>query len=101
MPYSCQLQLGTSGIITTPVGAGRTWRAIARAMSHTSRFPMVQMAPRAPPGSFSAGRSTIAENSWRWRGSSGMGDGGDDVVGLHDEAECGADAHQGGIVQRR
>ncbi|MND03277.1 hypothetical protein D3C83_230230 [compost metagenome] len=61
MPYSCQLQFGTSGSKTAPVGAGSTWRAMARAMSQTSRLTMVQMTTRAPPGSFSGGRSTIAE----------------------------------------
>ena len=36
MPYSCQLQFGTSGSSGTPVGAGSTWRAIGLAMSQTS-----------------------------------------------------------------
>ena len=61
MPYSCQLQFGTSGSSTAPVGAGSTWRAMARAMSQTSRLTMVQTTTRAPPGSFSGGRSTMAE----------------------------------------
>ena len=61
MPYSCQLQFGTSGSIGCPVGAGSTCRAIGLPMSHTSRFTMVQNTSRAPPGSFSGGRSTIAE----------------------------------------
>ena len=61
MPYSCQLQLGTSGSSTAPVGAGSTCRAMARAMSHTSRLTMVQTTTRARPGSLSGGRSTMAE----------------------------------------
>ena len=36
MPYSCQLQFGTSGSSTCPVGAGITCRAIGRPMSQTS-----------------------------------------------------------------
>ena len=36
MPYSCQLQCGTSGSSGTPVGAGITWRGIGRPMSQTS-----------------------------------------------------------------
>ena len=47
--------------LLTPVGAGSTCRAIGRAMSHTSRLTMVQITMRAPPGSFSTGRSTMAE----------------------------------------
>ena len=61
MPYSCQDQFGTSGSSGTPVGAGSTCRAIGREMSQTSRLTMVQTTIRAPPGSFSGGRSTMAE----------------------------------------
>src|SRR3989304_1609715 len=68
MPYSCQLQFGTSGRSGTPVGAGSTCRAIGPAMSHTSRLTIVQTTTRAPPGSWSGGRSTIAEYSTRSRG---------------------------------
>src|SRR5580692_3687512 len=71
MPYSCQLQLGTSGSKGTPVGAGSTWRAIGLEMSQTSRLTMVQTIMRAPPGNFSGGRSTMAEYSVRSRGSMG------------------------------
>src|SRR6476646_10826251 len=107
MPYSCQLQLGTSGRSATPVGAGSTWRAIARAMSHTSRFTMVHTAMRPPCGNTSGGRSTIGTNGMRWRGSSGMdagllhGEQVGDLVRLHDEAEGGADAGERRFVQRR
>ena len=61
MPYSCHDQFGTSGSNTCPVGAGNTWRAIGRAMSQTSRLTIGQTTIRASPGSFSGGRSTIAE----------------------------------------
>src|SRR5579864_7778092 len=71
MPYSCQLQFGTSGSKGTPVGAGNTCRAIGLEISQTSRLTMVQTIMRAPPGSFSGGRSTMAEYSERSRGSMG------------------------------
>src|SRR5580698_3526460 len=71
MPYSCQLQFGTSGNKGTPVGAGKTCRAIGLEISQTSRLTMVQTIMRAPPGSFSGGRSTMAEYSERSRGSMG------------------------------
>src|SRR5271155_4002555 len=72
MPYSCQLQFGTSGSCVTPVGGASTWRAIGLPMSQTSRLTMVQNTRRAPFGSFSGGRSTIAEKSARSRGSIGL-----------------------------
>ena len=50
MPYSCHAQFGTSGSNTCPVGAGKTWRAIGREMSQTSRLTMVHTTRRAPPG---------------------------------------------------
>src|SRR6185437_14088023 len=71
MPYSCQLQFGTSGSKGTPVGAGSTCRAIGLEISQTSRLTMVQTIMRAPPGNFSGGRSTMAEYSERSRGSMG------------------------------
>src|SRR6266852_4387883 len=69
MPYSCQLQFGTSGSIVTPVGGTSTCRGIGRAMSHTSTFTIVQMTTRSPLGKFSFGRSTIAEYLARSQGS--------------------------------
>src|SRR5579883_1503072 len=71
MPYSCQLQFGTSGSWVCPVGGGSTCRAIGLPISQTSRLTMVQKIRRAPPGSFSGGRSTMAENAQRSRGSIG------------------------------
>src|SRR5215469_2976893 len=71
IPYSCQLQLGTSGRCVMPVGGASTCRAIGLPMSQTSRLMMVQNIRRAPPGSLSAGRSTIAEYWARSRGRSG------------------------------
>ena len=61
MPYSCQAQFGTSGSSGSPVGAGRTWRAIGRAIDQNSRLTTVQTTIRAPFGRASGGRSTIAE----------------------------------------
>src|SRR6185295_7319126 len=111
MPYSCQLQFGTSGSSTAPVGAGRTWRAIGLPMSQTSRLTMVQTTTRAPPGSFSAGRSTMAEKGTRSRGCMGMAvallvpggaalaQRGECLVAAHYEAKGGAHAQQRGGVQ--
>src|SRR5437762_3215709 len=59
MPYSCQLQFGTSGNSGTPVGAGNTWRAIGLPMSHTSRLTMVQNTLRAPVGGFRNDGGTV------------------------------------------
>src|SRR5580700_2951997 len=72
MPYSCQLQFGTSGMSVCPVGGASTCRAIGLPMSQTSRLTMDQNTSRLRPGSFSGGRSTIAENSERSRGSIGF-----------------------------
>src|ERR1700683_5309448 len=72
MPDACQLQLGTSGIRVCPVGGASPWRAIGLPMSQTSRLTMVQNTSRLRPGSFSGGRSTIAEKSARPRGSIGL-----------------------------
>jgi hypothetical protein len=69
MPYSCQLQFGTSGSRVCPVGGGSTCRAIGLPISQASRLTVVQNAIRAPSGSVSGGRSTMAEKSQRSRGS--------------------------------
>src|SRR5712671_7238841 len=61
IPYSCQDQFGTSGTNTSPVGAGRTCRAIGREMDQNSRLTIVQTTIRALLGNLSGGRSTIAE----------------------------------------
>src|ERR1700722_18639787 len=61
IPYSCQLQFGTSGRVVTPVGGTSTCRGMGRAMSHTSTFTIVQITTRSPFGKCSFGRSTIAE----------------------------------------
>src|SRR5262245_62891395 len=68
MPYSCQLQFGTSGSNVTPVGGGMTCRAIGRAISQTSKLTMLQTMMRPLLGSRSGGRSTIAEYGARWFG---------------------------------
>src|SRR5579871_624707 len=123
MPYSCQLQFGTSGSKGTPVGAGNTCRAMGLEMSQTSRLTMVQTIMRAPPGNFSGGRSTMAEYSVRSRGSMGpvmstllfrkaagsCGAGtmlgkpfkGHYFVGVHDEAEGRADTFEARGMQFR
>src|SRR5579872_1527951 len=61
IPYSCQLQFGTSGSWVTPVGGARTCRGIAREISHTSTLTIVHTIMRSPFGNRSLGRSTIAE----------------------------------------
>src|SRR3954469_2090513 len=72
MPYSCQAQFGRSGWSGCPKGGGSTVRGIGRAMDHSSTFTMVQTATRAPPGSLSGGRSTIAEYGTRSAGVRGL-----------------------------
>jgi hypothetical protein len=61
IPYSCQVQLGMSGVTWTPCGAGSTWRAIGFSDGHSSTLTIGQTTTRAPPGRASFGRSTIAE----------------------------------------
>ena len=61
MPYSCHAQLGRSGNNGTPMGGGSTVRGIGRAISQSSTLAMNHTAMRLPSGSFSGGRSTIAE----------------------------------------
>src|SRR6516162_228276 len=68
MPYSCQLQLGTSGSSEMPVGGGITCRAMGREISQTSRLTMLQTMIRPLLGSRNGGRSTIAEYGARWLG---------------------------------
>src|ERR1700678_953760 len=65
IPYSCQAQLATSGIIVCPEGAGMAVRGIGREMSHTSRLTIVQIMTLPPLGGFKRGRSTIAEYGLR------------------------------------
>src|SRR5262249_1503940 len=65
IPYSCQAQLGRSGRSGCPKGGERTVRGIARSIDHSSTLTIVHTATRAPPGSFSGGRSTMAEYGTR------------------------------------
>src|SRR3954462_15258176 len=65
IPYSCQAQLGRSGSSGCPYGGGSTVRGIARSIDHSSTLTMVHTATRAPPGSLSGGRSTMAEYGTR------------------------------------
>ncbi len=50
MPYSCQAQLGRSGVTAAPCGADSTWRGMVRSMSHRSMFTTRKTATRLPPG---------------------------------------------------
>ena len=61
LPYSCQAQLGMSGMGAPPAGGVITVRGIVWRMSHSSTLTITQTARRAPLGSTSAGRSGIAE----------------------------------------
>src|SRR4051812_36942576 len=65
IPYSCHAQLGRSGMSGWPKGGDSTVRGIARSIDHSSTLTMVQTATRAPPGSLSGGRSTMAEYGTR------------------------------------
>src|SRR5262249_54368311 len=69
IPYSCQDQLGTSGITLAPDGAGSTVRGIGASMFHSSTLTIVHTAIRAPPGSLAGARSTMAEYWNRSRGN--------------------------------
>jgi hypothetical protein len=61
LPYSCQAQFGRSGSSGCPIGGGSTVRGIARSIAQSSTLTMVHTTIRAPSGSLSGGRSTIAE----------------------------------------
>ena len=65
IPYSCQLQFGTSGRSGWPWGGGITVRAIGRATSQSSSAITGQMTMRTPSGSRSGGRPSIGEKSRR------------------------------------
>ena len=60
MPYSCQLQFGTSGSGGCPIGGDSTVRGMAFSMRHSSTFRMIHTASFFPPGSRSLGRSMSA-----------------------------------------
>ena len=61
LPYSCQHQFGMSGVGAPPAGGVSTVRGMVSFGSHSSTLTITQIAMRAPPGSFSAGRSAMAE----------------------------------------
>ena len=61
LPYSCQAQLGTSGIGEPPAGGVSTVRGIGCVKSHSSTLMTTHTAMRAPSGSLSGARSAIAE----------------------------------------
>jgi len=61
LPYSCQAQLGTSGIGEPPAGGVSTVRGIGCVMSHSSTLTMTHTTMRAPSGRVSGGRAAMAE----------------------------------------
>ncbi len=61
LPYSCHDQLGMSGIGDPPAGGVRTVRGIGSSGFHSSTLTITQTTRRASPGSFSGGRSVMAE----------------------------------------
>jgi hypothetical protein len=67
-PYSCQAQLGMSGIGAPPAGGVSTVRGMVWLMSHSSTFTMVQTTMRALPGSCSARRWLMGEYAIRSSG---------------------------------
>src|SRR6516165_6097764 len=69
LPYSCQHQLGMSGIGEPPAGGVRTVRGIGCVASHSSTLTMVHTAMRAPSGSLSGARFVMGEYVSRSEGS--------------------------------
>src|ERR1700694_3968400 len=74
LPYSCQAQLGTSGLGEPPAGGVITVRGIGCVASHSSTLTITQTARRPPLGSLSGARSVIAEYAMRSLGSIGRAD---------------------------
>src|SRR5437763_6039497 len=69
LPYSCQAQLGTSGIGEPPAGGVSTVRGIGWVASHSSTLMTTHTAMRAEFGSRSGARSPIGESATRSVGS--------------------------------
>src|SRR6476620_10479836 len=69
LPYSCQHQFGMSGVGAPPAGGVSTVRGMVSFGSHSSTLTITHTAMRAPPGSFSGGRSVMAEYAMRSVGS--------------------------------
>src|SRR5262249_50205208 len=69
LPYSCQHQLGMSGIGEPPAGGVSTVRGIVWVGSHSSTLVIVHTTMRAPFGSFSGLRFVMAEYARRSFGS--------------------------------
>ena len=61
LPYSCQAQLGMSGIGAPPAGGVSTVRGIVCVGSHSSTLTITHTTMRALLGSRNGGRSAIAE----------------------------------------
>ena len=60
LPYSCQAQFGISGDGEPPAGGVSTVRGMVSVGSHSSMLTITHTAIRALPGSFSGGRSVMA-----------------------------------------
>src|SRR6516165_8605286 len=61
LPYSCQHQFGMSGTGEPPAGGVSTVRGMVCVGSHSSTLVIVHTTIRAPLGSFSGLRVTMAE----------------------------------------
>ena len=59
LPYSCQAQLGMSGLGEPPAGGVSTVRGIGASGSHSSTLTITQTAMRAPSGRTSGFRPAI------------------------------------------
>ncbi len=72
MPYSCQLQLGRSGICGAPCGGVITMRAMGRDRSQSSSDNTGHTTRRMPSGNFSGGRPSMGWKARRSRGCMGV-----------------------------
>src|SRR5215831_7448628 len=68
-PYSCQAQLGMSGLGEPPAGGGNTVRGMGSRGFHSSTLTMTHTARRAPWGSVRRGRAVMGEYAMRSFGS--------------------------------
>src|SRR5262245_29983982 len=82
LPYSCHAQFGRSGRSGCPIGGGSTVRGITRSIDQCSTLTIVHTTIRAPSGSLSGGRSTVAEEGTRSERRRGIASG-PEVEALH------------------
>src|ERR1700760_2043769 len=73
LPYSCQVQLGISGVGTPPAGGVFTVRGIGELMSHSSIETSTQTATLLPAGRASFGRPVMGEYGRRSIGNMATG----------------------------